>query len=245
MFLSVWHAERLKLRHSPMWIAFFLLPLIPALFGTVNYLGNLELLQEQWYSLWTQHTLFSCYFFLPLIIGIYCAYLWRLEHTGYNWNLMLTTPVPRSMLVLAKLSNAVMLTAVVIVWTAVLYITAGLICGFGAGTIPWKEIVEWILGGIAGGVTICAVQMFLALVIRSFAVSVGVALIGGISGLAMLSKGYPLLDPYALLCLGMEANNSTAQNTNTLGFVLSCTCFFLVFTGLAIGYLQYRDAKTG
>lgn len=245
MFLSVWHAERLKLRHSPMWIAFFLLPLIPALFGTVNYLGNLELLQEQWYSLWTQHTLFSCYFFLPLIIGIYCAYLWRLEHTGYNWNLMLTTPVPRSMLVLAKLSNAVILTAVVIVWTAVLYIIAGLICGFGAGTISWKEIVEWILGGIAGGVTICAVQMFLALVIRSFAVSVGVALIGGISGLAMLSKGYPLLDPYALLCLGMEANNSMAQNTNALGFVLSCTCFFLVFTGLTVGYLQYRDAKTG
>ena len=68
MFLSVWRAERLKLRHSPMWLAFFLLPLIPAFFGTVNYLGNLELLDDLWYSLWTQHTLFSCYFFLPIII---------------------------------------------------------------------------------------------------------------------------------------------------------------------------------
>lgn len=245
MFLSVWRAERLKLRHSPMWLAFFLLPLIPAFFGTVNYLGNLELLQDLWYSLWTQHTLFSCYFFLPLVIGIYCAYLWRLEHTGYNWNLMLTAPVSRTVLVLAKLANAAVLTAAVIVWTTILYIVAGLVCGFGVGTIPWKEIVEWMLDGIAGGITICAVQMFFALVIRSFAVSVGIALIGGISGLAMLSKGYPLIDPYALLCLGMEANNSTVQNTNLLGFGLSCICFFLLFTGLAIGYLKHQDAKTG
>ena len=245
MFLSVWHAEHLKLRHSPMWIAFFLLPLIPAFFGTVNYLGNVTILKDRWYSLWTQHTLFSCYFFLPLVIGVYCAYLWRLEHSGYNWNLMLTAPVHRSMLVLAKLANAAVLTALVIVWTSVLYIAAGLLCGFGADTIPWKEIVEWIGGGIAGGITICAVQMFLALVIRSLAVSVGMALLGGISGLAMLSKGYPLLNPYALLCLGMEANNSTAQNTNPLGFGISCLCFFVLFTGLSVGYLRHRDAKTG
>lgn len=128
MFLSVWHAEHLKLRHSPMWIAFFLLPLIPAFFGTVNYLGNVTILKDRWYSLWTQHTLFSCYFFLPLVIGVYCAYLWRLEHSGYNWNLMLTAPVHRSMLVLAKLANAAVLTALVIVWTSVLYIAAGLLC---------------------------------------------------------------------------------------------------------------------
>ena len=158
---------------------------------------------------------------------------------------MLTAPVSRTVLVLAKLANAAALTAAVIVWTTALYIVAGLLCGFGADTIPWKEILEWMLGGVAGGVTICTVQMFLALAIRSFAVSVGVSLIGGISGLAMLSKGYPLLDPYALLCLGMEANNSTKQDTDFVGFGLSCLCFSVLFIGLAIGYLKHQDAKTG
>ena len=40
MFLSVWHAEHLKLRHSPMWIAFFLLPLIPAFFWNRELYGK-------------------------------------------------------------------------------------------------------------------------------------------------------------------------------------------------------------
>ncbi len=244
MFLSIWRAEWLKLRHSPMWIAFFCLPLIPAFFGTVNYLGNLELLTELWESLWTQHTLFSCYFFLPLVIGIYCASLWRLEHTGYNWNLMLTAPISRTVLVLAKLANAAVLTAAVILWTIVLYVGAGLLCGFGVDTIPWKELVQWLISGIAGGMTLCAVQMFLALVIRSFAVSVGIALVGGISGLAMLSKGYTLLDPYALLCLGMKASNPN-QELQVVGFSISCIGFFVLFVGLSIGYLNYHDAKTG
>ena len=44
MFFSAWRAERSKLKHSPMWLAFFLLPLIPAFFGTINYLNNLTIL---------------------------------------------------------------------------------------------------------------------------------------------------------------------------------------------------------
>lgn len=242
MFWSVWRAERLKLHHSPMWLAFFLLPLIPAFFGTVNYLGNLELLEDEWYSLWTQHTLFSCYFFLPLVIGIYCAYLWRLEHTGHNWNLMLTTPISRTSLVLTKLLNAVALTALVILWTIILYVASGLLCGMGAD-LPFREIVQWLLGGIAGGTALCTAQMFFALVIRSFAASVGVALAGGLSGLAMLAKDHALFDPYALMCWGMKANNPNQVIDYPL-FFLSCICFSALFILLSVLYLKQRDAQT-
>lgn len=244
MFLTIWRAEWAKLRHSPMWLAFFLMPLIPAFFGTVNYSMNLELLDELWYSLWTQHTLFSCYFFLPLLIGVYCAYLWRLEHSGHNWNLMLTAPISRTMLVLAKTANAALLTAGVIVWTEVLFVVSGLICGLSFRLIPWRSLALWLVGGIAGGVTICTVQMFLALWIRSFAIPAGIALIGGVSGLAMTSWGLPLLDPYALLNLGMQANGQDA-GVSPMAFILSCLCFSLLFTALSAALLKYREAKTG
>ena len=242
MFFSAWRAERLKLKHSPMWLAFFLLPLIPAFFGTVNYLSNIGLLNDLWYSLWTQHTLFSCYFFLPLVIGIYCAYLWRLEHTGHNWNLVLTAPVSLTDLILAKLANAALLTVLVILWSVLLYIISGLLCGL-QGSLPLQDILCWTFGGICGGIVICAVQLFFALVIRSFAVAVGIALIGGLSGLAMVAKGYPYIDPYALLCLGMKANNPN-QHVDYGLFAFSCLCFFLLFLTLSILYLKYRDAKT-
>ena len=67
-------AEFMKLRRSPVWLAFIVMPVIPALMGTFNYLENLEILHSEWYSLWTQHTIFTDYIFLPLLIGIYCSY---------------------------------------------------------------------------------------------------------------------------------------------------------------------------
>ena len=74
MLCKLIRAELMKLRRSPVWLAFIVMPVIPALMGTFNYLENLELLHSEWYSLWTQHTLFTDYIFLPLLIGIYCSY---------------------------------------------------------------------------------------------------------------------------------------------------------------------------
>ena len=51
-------AELVKFRRSPVWLAFVLLPVFPAILGTMNYLGNLGLLRSEWYSLWSQPTLF-------------------------------------------------------------------------------------------------------------------------------------------------------------------------------------------
>ena len=56
MLLRSIRAELMKCRRSPVWLAFVVLPLFPAILGTVNYLGNLEVLKSQWYSLWTQHS---------------------------------------------------------------------------------------------------------------------------------------------------------------------------------------------
>ena len=64
MLLQCLRAERLKCRHAPVWLAFLILPLFPAVLGTGNYLANQSVLQNGWYSLWTQHTLFAAMFFL-------------------------------------------------------------------------------------------------------------------------------------------------------------------------------------
>ncbi len=157
---------------------------------------------------------------------------------------MLTAPISRTALVLAKTANAALLTAAVLIWTMVLYLGSGLLCGLDARFIPWQSLILWLTGGIAGGVTICTVQMFLALWIRSFAVPAGLALIGGVSGLAMTSWGLPLLDPYALLNLGMQANGKEA-GISPISFALSCLCFSLLFTLLSVALLKYREVKTG
>ena len=39
-------AENRKLHRSPIWLLFFVMPLISASYGTFNYLQNLEILHE-------------------------------------------------------------------------------------------------------------------------------------------------------------------------------------------------------
>lgn len=95
-------AENRKLHASPIWAMFFALPILSATYGTFNYLQNLEILTDGWYSLWTQHTLFYSMFFFPAMAATYAAYLWRLEHLGHNWNLIMASPVPPLDLFAAK-----------------------------------------------------------------------------------------------------------------------------------------------
>ncbi|MFR1480569.1 MAG: hypothetical protein ACLSB9_35265 [Hydrogeniiclostridium mannosilyticum] len=40
-----------KVPPPPVWLAFVLLPVFPAILGTGNYLGNIEVLDDAWYSL--------------------------------------------------------------------------------------------------------------------------------------------------------------------------------------------------
>ena len=63
MLLRCIKAENMKLKHSIIWSACILIPIIPAVMGTVNYLNNVGLLTEEWYSLWTQFTLFYSWLF--------------------------------------------------------------------------------------------------------------------------------------------------------------------------------------
>ena len=42
MLLRSIRAELMKCRRSPVWLAFVVLPLFPAILGTANYLGNLD-----------------------------------------------------------------------------------------------------------------------------------------------------------------------------------------------------------
>ena len=125
-------AEFVKLRHSPVWLAFLVLPVIPALLGTLNYLGNLEILNSEWYSLWTQHTIFTDYIFLPLLIGVYCSYTMYMEELNHNWNRMLTMPVPKELVFIAKLICVSVMIFISELWIAALFVLSGKLIGLTA-----------------------------------------------------------------------------------------------------------------
>lgn len=238
MLLRCLRAELVKFRRSPIWLAFVVLPLFPAFLGTFNYLGNLSVLSDAWYSLWSQHTLFSSMFFLPALLGVFCAWQWRLEHADHNWNSFLTAPVPVGDLCLAKLIWAAVISLLSQAWIGVLFILSGKLVGL-TGPIP-PELPEWLLCGALGGVSVCAVQLYFSLIIRSFAPPVAFGLVGGIAGLMVTAQGFGYAFPYSLLCIGMRANNPT-MGLNFAAFLLSAFVYTVVFTLLAVRHLRQHD----
>ena len=241
MLLCCLKAEIRKCRRSPVWLAFLLLPVFPAVLGTGNYLANQEVLENGWYSLWSQHTLFSSTFFLPALLGVFCAWQWRLEHTDHNWNSFLTAPVPVRDLYAAKLILAAVVSLLSQGCIGALFILSGKIAGI-SGSVP-PELPEWLLCGALGGISVCAVQLFFSLVIRAFAPPVAFGLLGGILGLMFTAQGWGYAFPYSLLCLGMRANNPQME-LDLAPFIFLAMAYTAVFAFLSLRGLRRRDAAT-
>ncbi len=240
MLFTVVKIEILKLRRAPVWIAFFTLPLLAAVMGTFNYLQNISILTKEWYSLWTQHTIFSSFFFLPSLIGVLCAYQWRLEHRENNWNSLMTLPVSAQSIFTGKLIVSAGLVLLTQTLTGALFIACGKYAGL-PGAVP-SDLPRWLLLGACAGLSIASVQLALSMIVKSFAIPVGIALMGGILGLVMASSGWGLFCPYSLLALGMNANGSGYLTAgDTLPFFVSCAVFTLLPTLFAVWWLKKKD----
>jgi hypothetical protein len=242
MLIKAMRAERMKFRRSPVYLAFAVLTLLAAVLGTANYLGNLEVLKSGWYSLWTQHTLFACALFLPAELGVVCAWQWRLEHTDHCWNCLMTAPLPFWALYLAKLFWSALAAAGALAFTALCFVAGGMATGLRLGDLP-PELPEWFLCGWFGCLAVCAWQQLLAMCIRSFAVPVAAALIGGVSGLFIMAKGWGLGWPWALLSMGMRANNPKLVIDLPV-FFAACAVFTVLPTLAAIFLVHCSDIKS-
>ncbi len=241
MLLACVKTERKKLHHSNLWVAFLLIPLLPTVMGAANYMNNLGLLKSEWYSLWTQHSLFYANFFYAPLIALYCSYIWRVEHLNYNWNHLMTMPVSAADVFLSKLLLAMRCTVGLQLWMWVLFLIAGKAVGLPG--LPDVQILGWLLRGSLGAFAITALQLVLSMMIRSFAVPIALALLGSVAGLLASNGGLGLFWPYSLMLMGMNANRTEDMVSSSLGFGVSTLVFFLVFTGFGIYWLRRKDVR--
>lgn len=235
-------AELVKMKHSPWWLLFLILPCMPAAMGTVNYQNNLEVLKSGWYSLWTQETLFYTNFFFGPMIGLCCAYQWRMEHKGKNWNQLLTMPEKRWRLFGAKILVAFFVTLLTQFWVLVLFTVTGKMVHL-SGMIP-ADILYWFLRGTLGGLVIATLQSMLSMKIRNFSVPIVIALMGSILGLLISNKGKGIFWPYSLMLVGMNANKSEDMlSGNAVTFYVSCILFFFLFFILSVTVMKHQAEK--
>ena len=231
--------EQMKLKHSHLWLVFLALPLLPTVLGAGNYVNNIGILKSEWYSLWTQHSLFYANFFYGPLIAIYCSYIWRVEHLNYNWNSLMTMPTAERDIFLAKLFLALRCTVILQLWVGVLFAISGKLVGLQG--LPPLEILLWLLRGSLGGMVTAALQLVLSMVIRSFALPIAIALLGSVAGFLMTSSGYGMIWPYSLMMMGMNANKNTDALSSPVGFAAALCVFLVLFISMGIWYLKHKD----
>ena len=241
MLLRLLKAEKMKLRRSPIWPAFIIMPVIPAFLGTVNYIANINILENGWYDLWTQHTLFTCYFFLPVMLGVYCSYIMRIEYNNNNWNKVLSMPVNKGMVFIAKLITVSFMILISEIWIGLLFVISGKIAGI-EGNIPINEMSVWCCFGTLGGMVMAAIQLLISIFIKSFALPVGIAFGGGISGLVFLAKGLGHIWPYSLMAYGMNSNSPQKMLENGyISFVIISVIYIALITTVSAVIMSERD----
>lgn len=243
MLMRCVRAEGQKLKHSVIFLACILIPLIPAIMGTFNYLQNLGVLKSEWYSLWTQITLFYANFFYAPLVALYCSYLWRMEHLNNNWNVLMTAPVRVASIYFGKLIVIFKVTVFTQLWIGLLYFLAGKFAHL-PGIFP-MEIFGWLLRGTLAAFTIGALQLLLSMVIRSFSLPIGIALVGSVGGFMLSNKGLGFLWPYALMLMGMNSNKSADGLSGQMGLFFGFAVFyFVLFSGISIYILKKKDVRT-
>ena len=239
MFLRTLKAEQIKLHRSPIWIAFLIIPCISAFMGTFNYLNNIDILTKQWYSLWTQHTLFYCYFCLPALIGVYCSYLCRLENLNNNWNSVLTSPVSIKSIYFSKFLTVIKMLFFTQIFVGILFYISGKLTGFTT-QFP-KEMFLWLFLGLCASAAIASIQLAFSLIIKSFAAPIGISLLCGFIGMAIRAKGFGLYFPYSLFSIGMCSNNPEGNlECSAISFMASCILFVIIFSGVSILKMKKR-----
>lgn len=237
MLVKAIYCERMKCRGTLIWPAFLLIPVIPVLLGSGNYLSNLDLLKSEWYSLWTQVTLFYATFFFAPLIGAYCAFLWRYENFNRCRNLLFSTPVSYHTIYLSKFILVCFLSALTQIWFTFLFLMAGKVMGLPG--FPSTDIFSWIIRGSAGAFVIAALQFFLATEVRNFATPIALGFLGGVTGLLAANADLGIFYPYSQMLLGMNSNKSEdVLGQNVPLFLVICAVYLTAITMIGIWRLK-------
>lgn len=235
----MFRAELVKLKRSPVWAIAPILPLMAVITGTLNTSANLETLDSGWLSLTSQITLFYGLLFYSIGVALLTATVWRAEHRGANWNLLLTTTRRPVSLVLAKVA----VTLVPVALMQIVLVGGTLIAGVFVigmdGRIPWGFVVSGLLA-VPIALPLIALQSLLSMLMRSFAAPVALCLLGSVFSIAtVLSEvlrplGYAI--PQALNTHALNLGSNAIAGSSNLNFdgVLPLIAAMLILTSLFV-----------
>lgn len=233
--------EWIKVRHSVVWSAVLLIPLISVLIGSGSFYVNKDLFSGNlWFEFWTQIALFYGYFLYPLLIAIIAAYLWRLEHLENNWNMIRTYPVNGPSIWFSKLIILYMFALIAQTLMVVFYFLAGhFLLKINSPVINY--FWWWLLAGPFCVMAPGSISLLIALRTRSFSFPIAIAFILCFFGLFCYAQGWWFF-PNTLAIIGINAQHEGIPTLKEIIEVFSGTVFWITLSSLiGIYWLDHRE----
>ncbi|WP_448232918.1 ABC transporter permease [Microbacterium lacticum] len=211
--------------------------------GISNYLSNTDTFDAQgvtWVAVWGQAGLLWSTLFFPFLIILRAASLTRMEHEQGNWRRLASYGAHLRIYwgKLLVLAGFVALCQAIFI-AAMLLSSLGL--GFSLTGSDVAAVIGWGLLGVAGGLSVAAIQLLVGILVRSYATTVAIGLVASIGSL-MVALVAPFLEtvyPYAQIAVGMRVRALDWPGTaETVGFLI--WNLVLIVVAVFVGRLVLR-----
>ncbi|MCM3112114.1 ABC transporter permease [Lederbergia lenta] len=242
MFMKIIQSEWLKFRKSNIWLLLFVSPLLAALVGLLTDVQKMEGIE--WYILLSGMLFVHGLLFLPLLTGVFSAFVTRYEHQGGGWKQLLALPVSRLQVYLAKGTVVMIFLAITQFFFIVAWYGVGMAKGM-SDPFPIVSACKIALVGWLACLPLAALQLWISTAWVSFAAPLAINVIFTMPNILVANSEkyapfYPWVQPFLTM---LSAGNGKVDEffyipIETLLYVVLGS--FLVFLCGGLLYFQRK-----
>lgn len=234
---AILQSEWSKLRKSIIASLLIVGPLIGLITG-IN--APLELKVKEWEQVLLYMNLIYALLFLPLISGVFASSICRYEHQAGGWKQLLSLPVTRGKIFIAKYVVIILLVLVIQILYLCALLAVGIIRGF-EDPFPLELIWLSIIGGWFATFPLIALQLWMSIVFNSFAVPFAINVMLTLPSILIINSErlgpyYLWAQPFMMMYSGGNTDAEFSVPWEQFIAVLGGG-FFLLFIG---GFLYFQ-----
>lgn len=236
--------EKLKLKRSKIWLLYIIGPLIGVALAYTNFFNNYDLFMQpgdnKWIEAWTQVAIFMGPFVLPIMVGVYAAFVCRSEHVGGGWKQLLALPVDRSRIFLGKFLMVSIMVAITLIVVFTLFLLVGFLKGLGSN-LPLITIIGFIIRGFLACLPLILVQLIVSIRAKTFGIPLAISIVFTLPAIIVASTPLGQIYPWTQPMLAMSPGDESPIESYTVFYtILIGTFIVLMFYG--IRSFKKRDA---
>ena len=242
-------AEWKKLKHTgTLWLSLGIALFIPLITGLMQYFSE-EVREGKTFDITLQMN-FSSFtsFFFPLYLVIITVRMIHMEHRSDTWKLMDTQPVSRLALFLAKFELLLLLSFFALAAMLAFTIASGVLLNtllpkteYRFSEISWGIHLKVLLRYWVASLSLIAIQYFLSLLLKNFALPMLIGLVAVIAGSIIAVTGVWNWFPFA--ALSYTSTSYRGSNTGQLFLPHELTSIVWTVLFVAAGYFYYTKRE--